>query len=84
MADLKINSKFANSYIAFGKSGKKLLKDRSQAELRQLAILGLQSKDKTILALFDGELPGLSDLQTAKVQQAVASKVVVKPKEEPK
>lgn len=61
MPELKIKSEFQKSYIAFGKEPVKL-GEKSQKELRDLAIMALQSQDPGLLAVFDGELPNVHDM----------------------
>jgi hypothetical protein len=65
MSEFKIKGEFNESYIAFGKEPVKLGK-KSQAELRDLAIMAVQSQDPTLLALFDGELPHVSEMIKAR------------------
>lgn len=60
---LKIKGASRNNHIAFGGMGKKKLGEYNQDELRKLAILAQSSKDKSVIALFDGELPPLKALQ---------------------
>lgn len=73
MSDLKIKPQFQNNFVAFGKKGKILLKDRTQEDLKQLAIMALQSKDKTLLNLFEGSLPSLIDLQAGNTAKSINS-----------
>lgn len=68
--EVKIKSQFATQKIAFGSSGKPL-GERSQEELQDLAILGQQSGDQSILNMFES-LPDLTELQKAKTERNTA------------
>jgi hypothetical protein len=70
---LKIKPVHGERYIAFKSStpGKVPLKNRNQEDLIRLAIVGLESKDKSILDLFEGPLPSLDDLKKGKTEIAL-------------
>lgn len=60
---LKIKSLYQYNIIAFGGMGKIPLGKYPLKDLVRLAILAHQSKSKTLLNFFEGELPSLDDLQ---------------------
>lgn len=69
MAISKIKAEFANNYVAFGKSKKKL---GERQDIDDLAILAHQSGDESIQDLFE-TLPPLADLQAAKTKEDLKS-----------
>lgn len=72
MAELKIKSAFKSRYIAFkGANGKKL-GELSQDQLKTLAAIAQSSRDKSLLSLFDNEVPKLENLQKELVAKKVA------------
>ena len=61
-----IKEEFKNKRVAFGKSANPLYK-RSEAELIELAIIGLESGDKSIISLFEEKgFPSLFALKKAR------------------
>lgn len=72
--ELKIKSKYAGKKVVFAGGGNQPLGNRSQDDLRKLAIAGLQGKDSTILELFEGQLPVLQELQKAETAKQIATK----------
>ena len=68
--ELKINSDFGLEKIGFQGKGK-LLKDFSETELEDLAILALKSNDKGLKQLFE-ELPELDELQVKRTTEKLA------------
>lgn len=78
MSDIKIKDNHAKRVVVFAGSTRTPLGQKSQEELRKLAIIGLQSNDKTILELFDGQLPALADLQKVETSKEIKGKVVDK------
>lgn len=68
-----IKKEFLGKRIAFGKSGDALGK---RTDIDDLAIIALESNDKTLLRLFD-KLPTLADLKKAKTDQQLKGVVGV-------
>ena len=68
MADLKIKSQFTETYVAFGKEPVKLGK-KSQKELRDLAIMAVDSDNQHLISLFEGELENV-DVEALKKARA--------------
>lgn len=66
---LKIKSTHWNTVIAFNNSGVPVGK-RSQADLIDLAIIGLQSGHKAVLDVFEEPLPSLQELKAQKMGTA--------------
>jgi hypothetical protein len=64
---LSIYPAFNNTVIAFNNSGV-VLKDRSYSDLIDLAIMALESGDKSLLKLFEN-LPELTELRTMKMRE---------------
>lgn len=62
---LTIKPQYGDTVIGFNNSGV-VLKDRTQCDLIDLAIMAHQSQDPTLLKLFDA-LPALGELQRAKM-----------------
>jgi hypothetical protein len=62
MALSKIKAEFLNKVVAFGKSGKPL---GERDDIDDLAIIALESGNKTLLVLFE-TLPSLGELKKAK------------------
>ena len=76
--DIKIKSEFKNTIIAFGGRGKLPLGDRSDEDIARLALTALQSKDKGLLNLFDGDLPSIEELQKSFTEKAIKAGPVKK------
>lgn len=66
MATAKIKEVFQTAVVAFGNSGLPL-GQRTPEEINQLAIIARQSKDPSLLQLFE-ELPALEELKREKVE----------------
>jgi hypothetical protein len=58
---------YDNTVIAFNNSGV-VLKDRSQSDLIDLAIMARESGDRSLIKLFEA-LPELSELRNMKMQE---------------
>lgn len=65
---LSIKPEHKNAIIAFDKSGRVSLGNRTQESLRNLAILALESRDPSLLKLFQEPLPSLSELKFERFQ----------------
>ena len=78
---LKIKSEHAKRFVGFKGAQGKPLSQLNQSQLRELAIIGRQSNDASILGLFEGVIPGLQDLQTEKVDVELAKLKVKEVKE---
>jgi hypothetical protein len=63
MAKAKIKKEYLQTTVAFGKSGLPL---GNRDDIDDLAIIALESKDKTLLSLFE-TLPTLAELKKSKV-----------------
>lgn len=63
---LTIKSSHRNTVIAFNNSGVPVGK-RSQEDLVDLAIIGLESGHRAILDVFEGSLPSLQQLKAMKM-----------------
>lgn len=71
---VKIKQQYSNHFIGFkGAKGRKL-GELDQDSLLNLAKIALSANDKSILDMFDGTLPALSDLKKAKLMQGVIKK----------
>lgn len=66
---LKIKSQYQDTKIAFG-SRSKPLKERTQEELRDLAIIAIESNNPNLTRLFE-QLPTLDELKNEKVSKAI-------------
>jgi hypothetical protein len=64
---LSILPAYQNTVIAFNNSGV-VLKDRSYCDLIDLAIMAIESGDRTLLKLFE-KLPELSELRMLKMRE---------------
>lgn len=71
MIEVKIKRHYNDRFIAYGGGGNKTLGQRSQEDLRKLAILAHQSNSKSLLEVFE-VLPSLQDLQRANTQHKVS------------
>lgn len=69
--EVKIKETHRNDVVLFGGKGRKKLGERSQKELRDLAILAHQSGDKSLLERFEN-LPSLEELQGTRVKETIA------------
>lgn len=58
---VKLKEDYKNTFVAFGR-GKGVKPLGRREDLDELALLGLQAKDKTITRMFD-DLPSIEDLQ---------------------
>lgn len=72
MSDIKIKTEHAKRLVVFGGGGRILLGERSQQDLKILAIMALKAKDKLLLSYFDGELPSLEELQKDQTKIEIA------------
>ncbi len=75
--NLKIKEEYLKKRLAFGKSANPLYK-RDENELVDLAIMAIQSKDTSLLKLFDGKLPALIDLKKSKTDRQLKEIVAAK------
>lgn len=73
--EIKIKEEFKDTFIAFGGGGNLKLGERDQEDLIKLAIMGKKSGDKSILKVFDGELPKLEEMQASQTKES-ESKVI--------
>jgi hypothetical protein len=76
MADLKITKEAAGRKVVFRGSEGKTVDQLNQAQLRDLAKIGVLGNDKTITSLFEGQLPTADDFRA---EDAEAAKKNVKP-----
>lgn len=70
-----IKKEFLDKRLAFGRSGN-TLSNRSGEEINDLAIMALESKDQSLLKLFD-KLPSLADLKKVKTDNQLKRVAVV-------
>lgn len=68
---LKIKKLYLTTRIAFGASGLPLGK-RTSEEILDLAIIARESKDQSILVVFEGEIPDLEQLRDMKMKMQIA------------
>lgn len=68
---LAIKPEFAQRVMAFDGSGSLPVGQYSIERLIKLAIIAQQSKDKTLLDMFEGPLPSVQELQRAQLRKAL-------------
>jgi len=73
MVQATIKEEFKNKRLAFGKSANPLYK-RSGIEINELAIIAHESKDKSLLQLFE-TFPTLAELKKTKTDQQLKEAV---------
>lgn len=72
MNDVHIKDEHKKRFVAFGGKGRINLGDRSQADLRVLAIMAIKAKDKLLLSFFKEPLPSLEELQKNSTEVQIA------------
>lgn len=67
---IKIKKQYENHFIGFKGAKGRPLGQLDQDSLETLAKIALSANDKSVLDVFDGPLPSLTDLKKAKLLQS--------------